>query len=455
MWPGKSEFVENFRFKNWAGTYTCNPEFYFRPENEAEISEILSEAKKRRKIVRVVGRGYSPSNLCCTTDFMISTEKMNRIIEVDEQNFTVKVEGGIVVSDLIDELERYDMAMDVLPSLSHFSLAGMISTASHNTGSKHHVTTDYVLELEILTADGQLITCSKTQNADVFYAAAAGLGAFGVILRLKLQCTKLYALKVSNFCLDFNEGIENLELISRESMYARIFYIPLISRLIIQHVDKISAEKLPKKAGLWSKFYNFIKNELIGYHLFEFLMYLSVKFDNKFLKIINEFYFRLFYDGEWTKIDTYKNVFTVEVKIKQYAMEYAIPINKAPNAMKKLHKILLTNRKRFPAHFPCEIRFVESDGFFLSPAYGRNSAYLNILAFRPYGREPPHRLEYWSFFEEVMRQADGRPHLAKDHGWSKGDMRQNFPKFELFCQIRRKMDPEGRFMNDYIKRICE
>lgn len=55
---------------------------------------------------------------------------------------------------------------------------------------------------------------------------------------------------------------------------------------------------------------------------------------------------------------------------------------------------------------------MKQDDIYLSPAYGRDSTYINIIMYRPYGKDVPYQ-EYWNQYENIMKSALGRPHWAK------------------------------------------
>src|ERR1700675_825853 len=69
-------------FTNWGQTFTCTPMAVFEPETEYQCELILELARRERRIVRAVGVGHSPSDLACTSEYMLRTEKLNRILEV-------------------------------------------------------------------------------------------------------------------------------------------------------------------------------------------------------------------------------------------------------------------------------------------------------------------------------------------------------------------------------------
>jgi len=98
---------------------------------------------------------------------------------------------------------------------------------------------------------------------------------------------------------------------------------------------------------------------------------------------------------------------------------------------------------------------VKGDDLYLSPAYGRDTAYVNILVFRPYGFEPGLHREYFAKFSTLMEKAGGRPHLAKENEWTAEKMKLGFPKFNNFRQLMKKFDPNRMFSNDYVKRVFD
>lgn len=68
-------------------------------------------AKTEKKKIRVVGCGNSPSDICCSTDYMICLDRFNRVLHVDQQNRLVTVQAGIKLTDLNKYLEQNDLAM--------------------------------------------------------------------------------------------------------------------------------------------------------------------------------------------------------------------------------------------------------------------------------------------------------------------------------------------------------
>ncbi|XP_043919322.1 L-gulonolactone oxidase-like [Protopterus annectens] len=115
-------------------------------------------------------------------------------------------------------------------------------------------------------------------------------------------------------------------------------------------------------------------------------------------------------------------------------------------------KAWLEENPKVVAHFPVEVRFARSDDILLSPCYQKDSCYMNIIMYRPYGKDVP-RERYWLAYEDIMRKYEGRPHWAKAHACTNRDFQKMYPSFQKFCSIREELDPTGMFLNTYLEKV--
>lgn len=72
------------KFINWGLSFTCVPLVVFEPETEFQCELILELARREGKVVRAVGVGHSPSDIACTSGFMLRTERLSAVLEVSE-----------------------------------------------------------------------------------------------------------------------------------------------------------------------------------------------------------------------------------------------------------------------------------------------------------------------------------------------------------------------------------
>ena len=106
-------------------------------------------------------------------------------------------------------------------------------------------------------------------------------------------------------------------------------------------------------------------------------------------------------------------------------------------------------RNRHPeVAWPVEYRTLRGDDIPLSPAYGQETVTISLHQ----AHDRPHRA-FFADAEAVFRNHRGRPHWGKMHAYDARDLRAAYPRWDEFQQVRRRLDPAGRFLNPYVRRL--
>ncbi|XP_015207781.2 L-gulonolactone oxidase-like [Lepisosteus oculatus] len=434
--------TEGYHFQNWAQTYSCHPEQYFQPSSVEDVRQILELARRCSKRVKVVGGGHSPSDIACTDDFMMRMDKMNKVLEVDEEKRQVTVEAGIFLCDLNEELAKHGLALSNLGAVAEVSAAGVTGTGTHNTGVDHGILSTQVVRLSLMTASGEVLHCSESVNEDIFQAARLHLGCLGVIITITFQCQPAFRLHERQFPSTLTEVLDNLDFHRKKSEYFRFLWFPNTEHVRIIYQDRTEKPAQCTSSWFWSY--------AVGYHLLEFVLWVSTFFPG-LVCWINHLFFKLLYSGKEERIGRSDKVFTYECLFKQHVQDWSIPMEQTKEALLQL-KAWLENNPDTVAHFPVEVRFARGDNILLSPCFQRDSCYINIILYRPYGKDVP-KQQYWAAYENIMKDVGGRPHWAKAHNCTRKDFEKMYPGFQKFCSIREKQDPSGVFLNTYLENI--
>jgi glycolate oxidase len=147
------------------------PDAVISPRNKQEVSKIVKICNEYK--VPIVPRG-SGTNLCagtCPTEggIVLLFKHMNQIIEIDEENLTVTVQPGVITLDLINAVEKRGLFYPPDPSSMKISTMG--GNINENSGGlrglKYGVTRDYVIALEIVLANGDIIRTGGKLAKDV------------------------------------------------------------------------------------------------------------------------------------------------------------------------------------------------------------------------------------------------------------------------------------------------
>ncbi len=128
--------------------------------NATEVSLILYYANQKQIPVtpRGQGTGLVGGAVPIYGGILMNLSKMNRILELDEENFTLTVEPGVLIMDIYDFVEAHDLYYPPNPGEKSASIGGNVATnAGGLSAVKYGVTRDYVRGLEIVTPEGDIL----------------------------------------------------------------------------------------------------------------------------------------------------------------------------------------------------------------------------------------------------------------------------------------------------------
>jgi glycolate oxidase len=151
--------------------YQSMPDAIIVPKSTEEVSEVVKICNEHR--IPIVPRG-SGTNLCagtCPTEggLVLLFTHMNKILELDEENLTITVQPGVVTLDLIHAVEEKGLFYPPDPSSMKISTIG--GNINENSGGlrglKYGVTRDYVLALEAVLPNGDIVRTGGKLAKDV------------------------------------------------------------------------------------------------------------------------------------------------------------------------------------------------------------------------------------------------------------------------------------------------
>jgi FAD/FMN-containing dehydrogenase len=130
----------------------------------------------------------------CSGGTLVDTRRLDRVLAIDEERGTIEVEAGIRWPALIDALASTPWAIrQKQTGADDLAIGGAVSANVHGRGLTLRPFVDDLEQLVIVDAAGEVRTCSRTENADLFALAVGGYGLFGAVysatLRLERRTT--------------------------------------------------------------------------------------------------------------------------------------------------------------------------------------------------------------------------------------------------------------------------
>jgi FAD/FMN-containing dehydrogenase len=388
-------------WSNWSGSLRFSPGNFYEPPDEKLLTEIIEQAVNEKRKIRVAGAGHSSSPLVVTDNTLISLKHFREVGETDLKNNTAWVGTGLTVREAGKMLLDKNLSLHNTGDVDVQYLAGAISTGTHGTGIKLQNLSSMLIGCRIVCFDGTIREFTEEKDGkDFFDALRVSLGSFGIITGMKLKLLPPFKLKRKEWCTTVDRCLGNLDELVHENRNFDFYWYP--------------------------------RNDLVK---------LRTLNEHDTHTNIPEFADIVKYETGWA-ID----VLPRERDLKFDEMEFAMPYEAGIPCFNEIRKIVKTHFRKTVA-WRILYRTIKADDFFLSPSFGRDTVTISLhhnagLSFT----------EYFDAIEPVFRHYSGRPHWGKKHSVKSEELSTMYPRWTDFLEIRKMMDPERLFLNDYLEK---
>ncbi|WP_334355316.1 MULTISPECIES: FAD-binding protein [unclassified Bradyrhizobium] len=166
------------------------PRGVLKPASSADIASLMRWAKVQGVKVAARGQGHSIYGRALAEDgVVVDMSAMSAIRDIKPDR--VVVDAGATWRDLLDATLAPALTPPVLTNYLGLSIGGTIAVGGIGaTSSRHGMQTDNVIALDVVTGDGNEVSCSAAENPDLFNAVRAGLGQCGIVTRATLRLTR-------------------------------------------------------------------------------------------------------------------------------------------------------------------------------------------------------------------------------------------------------------------------
>jgi FAD/FMN-containing dehydrogenase len=397
-------------WSNWSGLVRCRPRQLLAPESESEVASIVRRAAAAAQIVRVTGTGHSFTPLCASDDVLLSLDRLAGIESVDAAERRAWIRAGTKIHDLGGPLAERGLALENQGDVDVQAIAGAVSTGTHGTGPSLGSISTQVTGLRIVTATGDILDCSNEADAEVFRAAQVSLGALGVITAVRLRLLPLYRLHEQVRREPLDECLDRLDERIRANRHFEFFWYPCDNIALTKTLNPTERPRMASPAD---------DSAAAGVGL---------------------------PSAERERVDDSWRIFPTVRENRFNEMEYSVPAEHGVECFLEVRELM--RRKHTLMAWPVEYRTVAADDILISPAQGRATVAISIHQ----GAELPHAA-FFDDAEKIFRRHQGRPHWAKLHSLSCPQLKELYPAWERFQSVRNQLDPQGRFLNEHLRRL--
>jgi len=426
------------------------------PAEPAGLAALLAAAPPRGVIARGLGRSYNNAAQN-GGGLVITTTRMNRIIDFDAENGLVTCEAGVSLEQLMTAGLPRGWFVPVTPGTRQVTVGGAIAADVH--GKNHHVAGSFarhVASFDLLLADGQVCHVTPGSEPGLFWATAGGMGLTGIITAATVRMAKVETSRVRVDTVrtpDIDETMAHLSQTDDAYGYTVAWSDCLargrnLGRSVITSGDFAGLSELPPKDRRDP--FRFRPGSLASAPP----VFPSGLVNSRTVALMNEAWYRKAPRSRTGELQTIGTFFHPLDGIRNWnrvygpagflQYQFVVPFEQEATVRQAFEKI---SAARAPSFVTVLKRMGDGDPGLLSfPMAGWTLA-LDFPA------RTPGLAGLLAWLDEAVLTAGGRVYLAKDSRVPPGVLAGMYPRLDEFRKLRAELDPRGVFASDLSRRL--
>ncbi len=233
------------------------PEVMVEPDSAETIAKIMRYANEKRVPVTTRGTGTGLCGGCVPLHggILLSTARLNRILEIDSNNLTATVESGVILMDFQEVTEKMGLLYAPDPGEKSATIGGNVSTnAGGMRAVKYGVTRDHVLGMEVVLPSGEIVwlggkVAKNSSGYSLLHLIIGSEGTLGIITKIIVKLLPLPR-KVLSLLIPFpslEQAIGAVPTIIKSQLSPQA--IEFMERDVILSAEKFLGKAFPHKTA--------------------------------------------------------------------------------------------------------------------------------------------------------------------------------------------------------------
>lgn len=246
-------YTTNYRWRNHGTNLSSTVARYYEPTTAAEVQQIVREARQNGRKVRVVGDSHSWSPLVTTTDYLIGTRRLNKILSISTSPPRITVEPGVTVGATLRAFIKHGVCLPMNVDLPTITIGGAVAVGANGFSKLWGTYSEFVEEVEFVTGTGEIRTVQRERDGDLWRAVACSLGLFGVFTKITLALQPAFNVRVTQRKIPMRQAIDELADTFAAHDYAQYFWFPFNQEVTLQTSDVTDEPVTWTRAHQWRK----------------------------------------------------------------------------------------------------------------------------------------------------------------------------------------------------------
>jgi len=427
----------------------------YRPERSSELEWIVESAPQASVIGRGMGRSYGDASLN-DSGAVVLHERLNRMIAFDAERGILECEAGVGLWEILEVFGPRGFFFPVTPGTKYISVGGAIAADVH--GKNHHrqgSISRHVIDFRLLTAAGEILTCSPQSHPDLFWATMGGMGLTGLILdaRLRLSARETAPLRTeTERTRDLDSTLECIS--ERDGLFEHsVAWIDCLSRgralgrSVLMRANSARRDELPKALRERALSPPRRRRPRVP------IAMPRLVFNSFTMRLFNAAWYAAHRDGSgWADYERYFYPLDAlrewnRLYGRRGVVQYQIAVP-TPSAREALISILESVSQAGDGSF---LAVLKSLGPADDAPLGFPLEGLTISLDLPYSG--PSLIQRLHALDEVVLRHGGRVYLAKDSCLRPEHVPMMYPRLDAFRAVKERVDPQRRFDSALARRL--
>lgn len=407
--------------QNWSGHIGFSRTVVHEPTSVGELQERVADADR----VGVIGSRHSFNDVADTTGDLFWLGRLNPNVHLDRDRMTASFGAGMTYGELAAVLHDAGLALANTASFTSLTVVGACATGTHGSGDGLGGLATAVAELEMVCAGGSLITLVRGRDHD-FDGAVVALGALGIVSRLTVDVEPAFDVRQHCYVeLPFEDLYANFDEVTSAGYSVSLFTTfqrPSIETVYVKQRVADTAPSEPKPTLFGAR------------HVPR--RTLPTRAD----RVMTEFDV----PGPWHERLPHFGFIDPMAEGTELQSEYFVAREHAVDAIRA---VVALGPAMADILEISEIRTVAADRLWLSPAYGHDVVAIHFNWFKDAAGVEA----FLPVLEAALAPFTPRPHWGKLFALSRDRIEAGHPRLHDFRELRATLDPDGKFLNRYLR----
>ncbi|WP_241622744.1 D-arabinono-1,4-lactone oxidase [Rosenbergiella australiborealis] len=421
------------------------------PKDESALQKLLEESSGP---IRIVGSRLSPGRMVApqSEGILVDLKHFRGVIALNKDS--VRVAAGTPLQELFKTLQQNGRMLNCSPGvIAVQTVGGALATGTHGQGLKQSAITDEVLSFTLILANGEKRVF--TRDDPEFPAVMVNIGCLGIVTEVTLATVPETYFTCEKVAVSADTLENDILAWNQQHQFSKAWWFVDDNLLHVWNIDPASDSDIHSYQD---------NDQQVVRHSSQEDESLNAAIDQTLALMHADTQVHGHGGKQFRTVARFKDFTDVTgdiyqllcrgIAVPQINVEIGVPLAETPKIIRHIKQWYAENQPHM--HYPIILRCTGASDAWLSPAYHQETCYFGfVVYYADDGSLSQDGLHFLTEVEKILATYGGRPHWGKYYDPEHYTWSELYPKWQDFERVKRRLDPQQRFSNDYIGQLFD